>query len=320
MKKHLLIWMIVLNSLFVTGQNLVPNGSFENYITLPCSWINSQSDFSSAMQNWVMPTLGTSDIYSTLVASSCFANCNSTISSFGNQLPRTGSVTAGFCTYGQGATNDYREYLEVMLTTPLISGQAYYGEFYVSRAEVLQFSTNNIGMYFSDSLINSPIYGPLNLVPQINGNAVISDTIEWVKISGTFIATSAAQYLIIGNFYNDLSTSVSSITNFNYPNGYYYIDDVSVTLATGINNINDNNFISVYPNPATTHLTIQTNNNLPYSVILYDIASRKIMEKEFVNTVTLNTETLSKGIYIYEVSDSPDGSGGVVKTGKVVKE
>jgi hypothetical protein len=73
-------------------------------------------------------------------------------------------------------------------------------------------------------------------------------------------------------------------------------------------------------NPFSDKLNITTNYSEALEIILYDIASRKLLQQKFTNTITLNTAQLAKGIYLYEVRNNPDGSGGVVKKGKVVKE
>ncbi len=73
--------------------------------------------------------------------------------------------------------------------------------------------------------------------------------------------------------------------------------------------------ITIYPNPATSQLTVTTANNQPSQIIIYDITSRKIMEQKFIGTATLNIETLAKGIYFYEVMN-----GKQAVKGKVVKE
>jgi hypothetical protein len=63
-------------------------------------------------------------------------------------------------------------------------------------------------------------------------------------------------------------------------------------------------------------LNVKTNNNEPLEIFLYDIASRKILKQKFINSISLNTEQLAKGIYLYEVRNK-DGS---CKKGKVVKD
>ena len=48
----------------------------------------------------------------------------------------------------------------------------------------------------------------------------------------------------------------------------------------------------------------------------HDIASRKLLQQKFTNAVSLNTEQLAKGVYLYEVRNK----NGVIKKGKVVKD
>ena len=74
--------------------------------------------------------------------------------------------------------------------------------------------------------------------------------------------------------------------------------------------------ISISPNPVTDKLNVILNNKELSEIILYDISSRKLLQKKFTNSVSLNTEQLSKGIYIYEVRDK----NGLCKKGKVVKD
>jgi plastocyanin len=82
------------------------------------------------------------------------------------------------------------------------------------------------------------------------------------------------------------------------------------------NDLSQNSLATIFPNPATNLLTITTTSSQPSQIILYDIASRQLMEERFSGSATLNIENLAKGIYLYEVRDEK----GVVKRGKVVKE
>lgn len=216
----------------VKGQNLVPNSSFENTFSLPCSWIiPPASTFSSFMMNWTMPSDGSSDIYSTSTSTSCFSNCLSTSSaSLGSQSPRSGNNMCGFFAYGSGGVTIYREYLEVKLTSPLVVGQSYYAEMYVSAGDNMQYGCNNLGMHFSTTEITAPgSMTVLPVTPQIKNTSIITDVNNWVKVSGTFTATTPAEYLIVGNFDDNNATSFTTI-NFSgsHSNAYYFIDDVLV--------------------------------------------------------------------------------------------
>ena len=63
-------------------------------------------------------------------------------------------------------------------------------------------------------------------------------------------------------------------------------------------------------------LIVETNNHEPSEIILYDLASRKLLQQKFINSVSLNTQELETGIYIYEVRNKD----GLYKKGKVVKD
>lgn len=227
----ILILTMVTGSCF--GQNLVPNPSFENYDTIPCSLIYLPKDFKRAMKDWILPTGGTPDVFSTLVNTTCPAHCMtiSSGSAFGQQMPRTGKVTTGIWIYGPGwSPKDYREYLEVKLITPLKKGTYYKATMYVSHEDYLKLYTNNLGMYFSDTLVDKQkFYTQLNFTPQVNETKVIKDDKNWVKVTGIFKATSAAKYLILGNFFDDKNTDTAyKSTTSGFNDGGYFIDDVSV--------------------------------------------------------------------------------------------
>lgn len=232
--------LIMAISLIANSQNLVPNPSFENVKIAPCSWTLNNYDFTKAIENWIMPTMGSTDIFTTLVDRNCYAHCLSTSEDAnGNQLPRTGKVMSAIVTYGYGCGThvldtsiEYREYLEIQLIQPLVVGLTYYAELYVSLADSARHASNNIGMYFSDTLIhNRRICSELDFRPQINENSIITDNKTWVEVSGEFIATSPARYLVIGNFSNNNMTSNLEYHSKKNRNAMYYIDDVLVKQA-----------------------------------------------------------------------------------------
>lgn len=83
--------------------------------------------------------------------------------------------------------------------------------------------------------------------------------------------------------------------------------------------INENGItpeLLLFPVPFSERLNITSNTNSSSEIILYDISSRKLFQQIFLNSTTLNTSQLAKGIYIYEVRNQE----GIIKTGKVTKE
>jgi hypothetical protein len=85
--------------------------------------------------------------------------------------------------------------------------------------------------------------------------------------------------------------------------------------TTGINNFNQSN-LEIFPNLVKDKFTINYKDNTLSEIILFDIASRKILQQKFTNSITLNTSQLSKGIYIYELRNKT----AVIKKGKLVKD
>jgi gliding motility-associated-like protein len=233
--KKLLTLFVTVLCLQMSGQNLVPNPSFESYGNLPCSWITNENTFNNALDEWYMPTDGSTDVFSTLVATSCYSHCLSTNgSSSGQQMPRTGDIMTAILTWGAGcgSTPNFREYIAVQLTSPLEVGSTYYAELYVSFADFSEVSTNNIGMYFSEDMVYEPsLCLELGLTPQVNETEIISDSEGWTKVSGTFVATEPYEYLVIGNFYDNPSTATLVNPNSNQINARYFVDDVLVQNA-----------------------------------------------------------------------------------------
>jgi len=74
--------------------------------------------------------------------------------------------------------------------------------------------------------------------------------------------------------------------------------------------------VTVYPNPFNDKIEVANENNIQSEIILFDITSRKILQQKFTNSVSLNTEQLAKGLYLYEVRDK----NGLYKKGRVVKD
>ena len=120
----------------------------------------------------------------------------------GSQLANTGEGYAGFIGFWP-TINNYREYVTVPLTAPLIAGEWYYVSFFISLADS-GCGIENVGAHFSTSPIFQSQITTLLLDPQVeNTTGMISDNQGWVFIGGCFQAAGGEAYMTIGNFYND---------------------------------------------------------------------------------------------------------------------
>jgi len=90
----------------------------------------------------------------------------------------------------------------------------------------------------------------------------------------------------------------------------------NILCATAVNEIKVEDNTSLFPNPFTDKLTISVGSNESIEITIYDLASRKLMQKELTNTITLDTRQFAKGIYVYELKNKNT----VFKKGKVLKD
>ncbi|MFZ4412198.1 MAG: gliding motility-associated C-terminal domain-containing protein [Bacteroidales bacterium] len=201
----------------IIGPNLVANPGFELYTQCPNN--PTQIRFAFLWDDCV-GGIGSSDYYNLCTSSP------SLLAMFNFRQPRSGNGMAGIYMFGTWVGDEYREYIMGVLTDSLKKQKRYCGEFYNGYI-ICKQAVENIGMYFSvDTVLNYS--GLFALVPQIeNHNGVLKDTINWVKVIGTFIANGGEKHLTIGNFKDNLHTNFEEV--YYSPMGAYYcIDDVSV--------------------------------------------------------------------------------------------
>lgn len=137
---------------------------------------------------------------------------------------------------------------------------------------------------------------------------------NWIRIFGSFVADSAYQNIIIGNFFDQNQTDTLIMDEENLCFGaYYYIDDVCVStdsLFSANYSYNDipesdvpSNF-NIYPNPASDQLNIEVSNSSPsYEIEIFDVLGHKIIKQKLIEQHTrLNIENLAKGFYLIKIN------------------
>jgi hypothetical protein len=298
MKKIVLIILTFACSL-CNAQNLVNNWSFEDTVACP----NSLTQIDRAT-GW------TAYKESPDYFNSCSPNVVGGVSVpenvWGYQYAKSGNGYAGFTAFGSSTTNS-REYLGCQLNQQMQIGQKYFVSFYVCRAHNggFQWACNNIGMQFSTiSFLGFPTNSspaPINNFAHIHDTIIISDTVNWIKISDSFIADSNYNYVILGNFFVDsLTQSMQIGPNLGY--AYYYIDDIKVStdsnFVNAINEVNSsNNMLNIIPNPARDWIEVRGDNISLLEII--DISGRILLTtKDIISPVRINISNYANGIYI----------------------
>src|SRR4030095_4183480 len=151
----------------------------------------------------------------------------------GYQQTHSGEGYAGCYLTGGGF---YTEYIQVHLAAPLVAGNEYLFKMYAVLHNKSETASDDIGAYFSVTAPTSAGVGYLNgnPVPQItnpSGN-VITDTLNWQLITGTYTATGGESYLTIGHFKPDSLVNYISLPYGNLGT-YYYFDDISLESMSG---------------------------------------------------------------------------------------
>jgi hypothetical protein len=306
MKQRLMVLFLVW---WVNGfGQLIPNGDFEYYTTCPSSL--NQLSFASP---WINP-IGTSPDYFNQCAG--ISDAGVPYNYLGYQFPNSGNGYSGIIMY---YNIEYREYIEVELTAELIAGMSYYFQMYIVCSNRYQYWSGNVGVYFSDTLIQLPSASQaLPFTPQImNNTSNIPDTLNWLLVDGIYVATGNEHYIVIGNF-NDNANTVVAWANPSalWPGTYLYIDDVSLTSATYIDK-NKTPLFSMFPTIIPSHSDITLNYPISQEesrVIIYDMNGHELESYSLPprnNTQTVKLPQMAGGVYVARMVG--EGVSGMVK-------
>ncbi|WNJ17828.1 gliding motility-associated C-terminal domain-containing protein [Pontibacter sp. G13] len=210
------------------AQNILPNGDFEQYSTLPNMF--GQYYYCNGWNN--LNAAGTPD-YLHMLGSGTGALPNplpATVS------PYSGQAVMGLFTY-HGTQYDLREYISSPLSTPMIPGKTYKVSFYITNGSanhIAGYSTNGIGALFTVGQIYQSTWAPLNLIPQLLYPNQIWNT-GWQLVDFIYTADSAYTHITLGSFFNNATIGItyqvpSIYTQFDA--GYYFFDKVEVIPIT----------------------------------------------------------------------------------------
>lgn len=292
----------------VYGQiNLVPNPSFEEYTDCPVGWA------SFGVQNWFSIN-GSPDYYNSCgndgSCDGAFVPCNMT----GYQYAKEGIGYVGVLTYVTSYA-EQREFVGVELVTPLEQGRRYYTSMYVSLSSLvyneqalISCAANNMGFRFTNVLQDNGSGAYIKFadnIAQVYCDSVISDTLNWTRVSGSFIADSAYRYLIIGNHFDDAHTTVSCTDTQWHASAYYYVDVVSVSTDSivGINDIAINTeCFEIYPNPTSNTIYLKRQSRKAIDYTITDVMGKIMKNENNHYSNQIDVKDLTNGIYFITVN------------------
>ncbi len=307
MKKIIIFASLILQGI-LHAQNLVPNPSFEEYEHCP----TGVPDLDGNLKYW-KSFRGTPDYFNKCSGIIGFHN------PWGYQQAHTGRGYVGLGGY-QGTILNLREHLGVQLTSPLIIGTKYYISFFTSCAYTylyINIATNKIGALVTTYQYYDPyLQKKLPNFCTLYSDSIIKDTINWIKIFGSFIADSTYKYLVIGNFFDDKQIDTLHLPYQVVPqSSLYYIDDVCLSTDsiycqnwTGIREIiNDKTKILVFPNPTPNEVNIKSENKIKLIQIMNSLGELVFSNESFNNKqIKLSLNFLNPNTYYLKIITTKD--------------
>ncbi|HTB06403.1 MAG TPA: T9SS type A sorting domain-containing protein [Bacteroidia bacterium] len=337
MKRFLLLLIFLGSFCFIKAQNLVPNYSFED--TIHCPPFGAITGY---VTNW---TGG----FGCYFNSNCFdpSYGGVPLNVWGGQNAHTGESYAGIYTFLRADTgspnytqyHNLRDYLQVQLTSILASGVKYFTTFYVSLADSEKYDCNNIGAYFSDSsLVYSSRKVKSYLKPQIANDTLknpLNDKLNWIKVTGSFVASGGEKYIVLGNFNDDSHVDTvfvnSPASNAHiWTNSFYYVDDIIVSpdsnYADSLAGVAElkikSEELKIYPNPSNGLFQLIISNEqlgIKSTVEVYNELGQKIYSQYSLRNTQYQIDLSNEpnGIYLYRVINQQSE---LIGTGKLMIE
>jgi len=234
MKKYLLIFTVIFTNHIYAQINLVINPSYEDTVSCPTG--PAQINKAIGWDKLITGGGGTPELFHTCCHPNNLCGVPQNTPFAGYQHPKSGLAYIGIQVAANGG--NYREYIQSKLNNKLKSGDTYCVNFFVNLYDPSTAIVKPLGAYFDDGSVitytnfglayANAFYQPA--IPQVyNTTQVLNDTLNWMKIEGSFVATGTEEYITIGNFFPDSLSQIVSWTT--YWGSYYYIDDVSVIPA-----------------------------------------------------------------------------------------
>jgi hypothetical protein len=242
-KVIIIICATLLHFAGVAQINLVLNPSFENYNTCPNNadeakycihW--SSLDTAWNPPDWAHEKPGIPE-YANICATNFNASIPSNVAFY--HYPRSGNGLMLIQMFSDDtSSNNARDYLQGHLSQTLIAGHNYGVKFYTTLGHEGGYGINGIGAYLDNGTIDTtqnPGYVQNQYNPQVVDTLIVSDTLNWTKIEGSFTATGNEKLITIGQFrYNYRTNFITVPWGTATSWAWYLIDDVSVIDCSNV--------------------------------------------------------------------------------------
>ncbi len=314
MKRICTISFVLSYATLLPAQNLVPNGSFEEYTECPTYF--GLAHFATS---WMQLYTQSADY---------FNMCHTTgvvgmpLNYFGNQLPALGDAYMGLCTY-QFNQAEYREIIGIQLVEPLqpsvpicLSFKTAVGGFGTSPGASAGYTCKGLGLKFFTELPQDWVSYLYPNSAALSLDIVPTDTAIWYNVSGTYVPDSAYSYLVIGNFYDEAYSepTMQDVIGVGATDwAYAFIDDIRASfdlsycaIDLGIPLEHASRPV-VYPVPFVNDLRVRWPALQAGSIfyVVFDPVGRCVQQggiEQMGEETVIHTEGLPSGVYHLRLS------------------
>jgi hypothetical protein len=303
------------------AQNLVPNGSFEEYINCPTSF----GQWAQAV-GWTSPFTESADYYNACAEG---VVCSVPLNTCGYQYPSDGNAYMGIITYATLEGGLYREIIATELTEPLQPGVPVYCSYNVSPGGFGSNTNNSATWAAKGPGMNFFTHLPETSQPflfsewasymfpndaVVDMPTVLNDTSSWVTVSGVFVPDSAYTWLAITNFFENGLSQIELLDSTAQSNkAYSFIDDVRVSHSPtysgtdiGLDGLSYFQPLA-FPNPVIDELHVALPSfSASVSMSIHDIAGRMLSTHKSTSSSrerTLDVSYLPEGVYVLHLTD-----------------
>lgn len=304
--------LLLLASLRCEAQNLVPNPSFEEFDTCLYNCCFNVGDRPLYWNRWDQ-------------SPDYFHACAGDLAGVDTlmDVPWNG-WTWQYAQDGEGYVgmtcfepNDFRELVGAPLLEPLVVGQTYYVSFWVNTATEgsywwARWACNNQGVLFtmhehlwSGNTGAGPEFIPRNYA-QVHHPTVLTDTANWTHVSGSFVADSAYQYIVLGNFFDNAHTDTVHLNAQPSLAAYYLYDAICVSQVPGECPMNIS-VAEVCPGPIGIRVVeggqglLVTGAQAGSTGWVFDAGGRVVGHFDIDGSTVGNIHHLAEGVYVLRV-------------------
>ena len=295
------------------SQNLIPNPSFEDYDT--CVTGLFQVYRATGWNSYML----TPDYFNACADTGAGVLVDVPLNTLTFQPAYEGQAYMGVWSYDTqaGPDEEYREHIGSQLLAPLEIGQTYYASFRTSLAlrepdeQGNRYGSSHIGMLCTNMTSALPDtydedIAARNFAHVFMGN-VLTDTLNWVLVSGSFVADSAYTHIVMGNHFDNEHSDTLRVAPGSSGGSYHLLDALCLStdpnfcpLANSIGTSLNSAGIDVFYPVGASDLLLNWSIGSLHAVVVIDALGRVILEEDVRNSdhLRIGTDGLPFGYYL----------------------